>query len=416
MEPFSEPRRPLRCLHYLPAVDEELGGVVRAVLDVVSALAEGGHEITLLTHDAKDCPESWSDATQGSTESASLPQVVPLGPLSGPLQRASASDLQIISEHVRASDVVHLHTPWTPSNLQLGKMATQLNKPYVLTLHGMLDDWCFARRKWKKAMYLRMGGTRLLEQAAVIHCTAQEEQRQSQKHAPAARWGVVPCLVDTSQYQSLPGEADARANFPQLSEPGYNLLFLSRIDVKKGVERLIDAAASLTADFPDLKVWIAGPGEPGYLEQLKQRAHRLGISGNIHFVGMVRDQLKLSLYQAADVFVLPTSQENFGLVSVEAMLCNTPVMTTFGVDIWKELEGGGAVITEINAGSVADSLRTLLKNASDETIDNNQQSSLLSRGQRGRQHVLEWLDPRSVVNQMLELYEQAIRFKSSGAS
>ncbi|MEQ8835970.1 MAG: glycosyltransferase, partial [Lacipirellulaceae bacterium] len=247
----------MHIVHYFPAMVEEDGGVVRAILDGVTALADAGQSVTLLTHDALDCPPEWKEAD--SNENG--PRVVQLGSLLPGSKRMRAADLRTLSRHLQDSDVVHLHTPWVPSNHQVGGLCQRMATPYVITLHGMLDDWCIEQKRWKKKLYLALGGRRLLEEAAFVHCTAQEEQRQSSQHAPGARWKVVPCLVDLPAYANLPGPELAREHFPELASVGINLLFLSRLHVKKGIERLLEAVASLRNSNPNLKLWIAGPGE-----------------------------------------------------------------------------------------------------------------------------------------------------------
>jgi len=140
---------------------------------------------------------------------------------------------------------------------------------------------------------------------------------------------------------------------------------------------------------------VAGPGETRYVNQLRKLSAELGVGAQIEFPGMVRGVEKLSLYQAADLFVLPTSQENFGLVLVEAMACRLPVITTRGVDIWKELSEAGASIIEPTPAAIAAGIQTLL---ADPTFP--------QRGNRGRAWVLDKLDPQCVARRYESLYQQ----------
>lgn len=383
----------MQITHYFPAMIEENGGVVRAILDMVSALADAGQSVSLLTHDSLDCPPEWKEqSSRGSN-----PQVVQLGSLLPGSKRMRSGDLRTLSKHIEKSDVVHLHTPWAPSNQQVGGLCRRMGTPYILTLHGMLDDWCIEQKRWKKKFYLALGGRRLLENAAFVHCTAQEEQRQSRQHAPEAHWRVIPCLIDLQPYSVLPGPERAYEQFPQIATEGTSLLFLSRLHPKKGIERLLEAVSLLAESSPDFNVWIAGPGEEDYVGHLKKMARDLGLQDRSCFLGMVRDQLKLSLYQAADLFVLPTSQENFGLVSVEAMLCETPVLTTYGVDIWEDLQSGGATIVEGTSEAIAEAISTLVANT----------NLLKELGSQGRQHIHDWLAPDKVTRQLVNMYEEA---------
>ncbi len=207
----------------------------------------------------------------------------------------------------------------------------------------MLDDWSIAQGNLKKRLFLSVGGRHFLEHAACVHCTAQAEVDQSKKWFPAGHETIVPYLMDLAPYRDLPGPELARKRFPQLANGAPTALFLSRLHYKKGPEYLIRAAAELKARNIECTIALAGTGDDAYVNGLKALARDLKVDdGRVQFLGHVTGADKLSLYQASDLFVLPTSQENFGLVLVEALACGTPVITTKGVDIWRDVESSGA--------------------------------------------------------------------------
>ena len=373
----------IRGVHYLRAVRLEEGGVVRAVLDLCAALAVRGNDITLLTSDAKDVPTAWGQNAVGTPRIVTIPVPQLLGRLSGEVQAV-----------LRGADVLHLHTPWELANLPLARAAMQHSVPYVLTIHGMLDEWSLAQKFAKKHLFLALAGRRFLARAARVHCTAQAELTQSTPFLRPGSGIVIPLLVDLDPFLDLPGPAPALKAIPQLAGPEPRVLFLSRLHPKKRPELLIEAASRLQAAGVAIKTIIAGPGENPYVTQLKELAHRLGISDRVFFPGMVRGQTKVSLYQSADVFVLPTSQENFGFVLVEALAAGTPVVTTRGVDIWDELRSAGAVIAEPTADALAAAIRPLLSDPSHSR----------QLGQQGRRWVLRELSPQSVVGRYEQMY------------
>ena len=384
--------RPLRSLHYLDAVCEEAGGVVRAVLDLCDGLVRAGVEVTLLTGDATDVPPSWRENKPGA------PRVIETSRAMTPLMKVAAADGTAVNAAVANADVVHLHTPWDRYNLAVASAARWLGKPYIVSIHGMLDDWSMSQRGLKKRTYLNLVGRRMLEGAAALHFTAEGEREQAMQWAPRANGRVLPLVMDLQPYRHLPGPEIARQTFPQLAGERAKLLFLSRVHPKKGVELLIQAVASLNQQGQapqQVEALIAGPGEADYVAQLRQLAESLGLERRIHFLGMVRGEAKLSLYQACDLFVLPTSQENFGIVLTEAMACATPIVTTRGVDIWQELEQRGARIVQSDASQVAEAVRVLLAD----------RDALHQRGQQSREQVLKWLDPKTVVAGYVALYE-----------
>jgi glycosyltransferase involved in cell wall biosynthesis len=289
-----------------------------------------------------------------------------------------------------------MHTPWESTNPQLAKVARGAGIPYIVSVHGMLDDWCMNQRRWKKRIYHALAARRLLEQTAFVHCTASAELEQARRWFPRGKGRVVPLVFDLEPFKALPGPDLARSRYYTLSSRGPKVLFLSRLHPKKGVELLIDAVSGLRKEGADLTLTIAGTGESEYVATLKQRATKLG--DRVEFLGMVSGQDKLSVYQAADVLVIPTSQENFGFVFPEALACGTPVVTTKGVDIWPELQtSGGAVIVEPEPRKISAALRKLFMDP----------AALKDMGAMGRRWVFQELDGARVVERYEALYAEA---------
>ena len=312
---------------------------------------------------------------------------------SRPLGRFDAGALERFDELLDGADVLHLHTPWDPANPQLAKVAQRRDIGYVLSIHGMLDDWCMAQRGLKKRLYLALAGRRLLEGAAFVHCTASAENEQARKWYPRGRGRVIPLVFDTEPYESLPGPAAAREAFGLGDEPV--LLFLSRLHYKKGPDLLLDIVAELERRDRTVRLVMAGSGDDGYVATLQEQVRALGLNDRVELPGLVTGELKTSLYEAADVFVLPTSQENFGIVFPEAMACRTPVVTTRGVDIWPELEtSGGGLIVDRSVASFANAIETLLD-------DDPRRATM---GGAGRRWVLEELSGPAVVEAYLGMY------------
>lgn len=390
----------MKVVHYLTRVRLEEGGVVRAVLDLCAAFARAGHEVVLATHDDSDAPSEWK---RGAGAHGGLPRIVRLDRPSRPMGLYASAQLSPVREALVGADALHLHTPWETSNVQFARLARRARVPYVLSIHGMLDDWSMSQRAPKKKLYLALVGRRLLERAAFVHCTAQAEFDQSKKWYPGGEGRVIPLIFDLTPYRDLPGPEIAKAKFPLAAVDEPKLLFLSRLHEKKGVERLIDAAATLRERGHECALLIAGTGEPAYEQSLRARVREKGLDDRAAFLGLVVGEEKVSLFEAADVFVLPTSQENFGFVAPEAMACRTPVVTTKGVDIWPELAAsGGAVIIESPPESCAPELaNTLGRMLRDE-------GGLREMGERARAWVLEHLDEARTLRAYEQMYADAM--------
>ena len=393
----------MRITHFLTRFNLADGGVVRAVLDMSALLASRQHDVTVLTCDDTDIPEAWKQGSPG------MPRVVRVAPPSRPLGLFSPAQLADLDLHLTGADVLHLHACWTTANNQLARSAQRHRTPYILSVHGMLDDWCMSQKTLKKKVYLALGGRRTLEEASLVHCTATAELEQSRKWYPRGRGTVVPLIFDLDPYRSLPGPDLADAAYGPAGtgdlEPSLpTVLFLSRIHLKKGVDVLIDAAAELKRRGIACRTIIAGTGDAPYEAEMRARISALGLQHDVRMIGLVTGATKVSLYQRAAVLAIPTSQENFGFVFPESLACRTPVVTTRGVDIWPELEAsGGAIIADRTPSAFADAIASIL-------ADPQKQQAM---GERGRAWVLEHLDPDSIAQRFEVMYAEA---RSTGST
>jgi len=251
----------------------------------------------------------------------------------------------------------------------------------------------------KKKIYLALGGSGMLNDAARIHLTAQAEYDQARKHftTPGV---VIPNLMDLTPFEPLPGPDRARSRFAELiNNDAPVLLFLSRLHYKKGVESLLEASAMLSRKGLRHTVLIAGTGDDDYVRTLNAQRERVNAT-DAHFVGQITGEDKISLYQLADLMVLPTSQENFGFVFYEALAAGTAVLTTKGVDTWPELEasGGGFILPDGEPGPLATQIESLLRD----------RASLRDAGASGREWVFRELNTNTLVSRFELLYQEAL--------
>lgn len=382
----------MRILHYIEAVDFRNGGPPRAVVDQVATMKARGHDAGLATTDVRDIPTPWRQPT---TSTDPVPAVVELPPTSGPLRRLSRKGVRRITSAIKNYDVVHLHGVWESSNLQIAAACRRAGVPYVVSLRGMLDDWSMAQSAVRKRAYLALGGRRYLEQAAAVHCTADAELVQSRKWFPRGRGAVVPNLIDLAPYAAIPDPTEARSHWPEIGSATFVVLFLSRVQYKKGIEHLVDAAGILQREGRSLQVVVAGSGDDQYLDAVRRRAVECNVQDKFTWTGHVGGTLKDSLYSAADVFALPTSQENFGFVFFESLAAGTPVITTDLVDTRDEIaRSGGGVIVPQNATAFADAIASFIDGTRDAR----------SMGEAGRAWTLEHLATDEVAGAFERLY------------
>lgn len=383
----------MKILHFKTSMALEEGGVVKAVLDLCE-MSHRKNNVGLMTFDQSSALNDWNTNQSGS-------DMITIHRLDGAVGaggKINASQRKQIESIIAQYDIVHLHSMWTPANPQVAAACTKVGVPYVLSIHGMLDDWCMSQRKLKKVIYMKTWARNLLRDAAAIHCTAQAEYDQACAWFEPSRGKVVPLPLDLSEFKDLPEVDLAYESFVELDRSVPKLLFLSRINYKKGVDRLIMASAVLAKKGVKHQLVIAGTGDESYVQEMKLLAQTQGVSDHAYFLGFASGDAKIALFRACDIFALPTSQENFGFVLYESLAAGTTLVTTKGVDTWQELEEQGqATICKEDPQSVADTLESLLKDP----------SNIQSRGQAGRDWIFEHMNPERIVEQYDVFYSES---------
>ena len=223
-------------------------------------------------------------------------------------------------------DVVHINCCWLPLTALSLLWAKKAGQRVVLTPHGMLEPWIMRRHYWtRKLPALLLYQRRAVKAADRLHATAESERNNLLRLGYNDRITVVPNGVDID-------DIAIKSSWKRRKE----ILFLSRVHVKKGINFLIEAAGRLRDRLDGYTIRIAGEGDTAYITELKDMASRLGVADMVTFEGGVYGERKWELFRQADVFVLPTYCENFGIVVAEALASGTPVITTKGTP-WDDL-------------------------------------------------------------------------------
>lgn len=224
--------------------------------------------------------------------------------------------------------VVHAHGIWTGGSLGAARLAEKRGCPLVVSPHGMLEPWAFTHRRYKKAIPWLLWERRVLLNATLLQAMSDQEADAFALRGirtPIAIHGIGLDLANV-----MP--RDISGSGPR------TCLFLSRIHPKKGLPMLLRAWASLKPS--DWRLVIAGPDEGGHSTTLKDLSRRLGLSSSVEFVGPMYGTEKWLAFSQADLFVLPSHSENFGIVVAEAMAAGMPAISTTGTP-WRVLQDEG---------------------------------------------------------------------------
>lgn len=262
---------------------------------------------------------------------------------------------QWLAANIQKFDAVVVHSIWMYFSYAVWKAATRHQVPYYLFIHGALDPWFqqhYPRKNLKKKLYWRLFESKVLRDAkAVLFTTEEERQLAHNAFLPYQCKPVVVGYGITSPPGSL-GGIDRQAARKEISNLHPALkgrpfcLYLSRIHEKKGVDLLLESYARLNHEYQDTALVIAGPGEPATVERFKSLGRELGLQERVVWAGPLYEDAKWAAMRAADMYILPSHQENFGISVVEALACHTPVLISNKVNIWREVEGDSAGLVE----------------------------------------------------------------------
>ena len=337
----------LRLLNVASSINPAAGGISESILRMSRAVMDLGHEVETVSVDAPD-----SDWAAG----LSLP-VHLKGPPRGPLEYSRDFD-RWLKQNCGRFDAIISHGLWRFNSRAARRAARASRRPYFVFPHGMLDPW-FKRyyrvKHVKKCAFWWLSEYSVLRDAEAVLFTCQEELRLARESFwPYQCFERVVPLGTSEPPENEDDQLKAFSEaFPNL-EAKRVILFLGRLHEKKGCDLLLRAFLQLLKSRPnetwrDLHLMIAGPcSHPDYLQSLRQIAASCEAlsPGSVSFPGMLTGDLKWGALRRAEVFVLPSHQENFGIAVVEALACGTPVLLSRPVNIWREVESAGAGLVD----------------------------------------------------------------------
>ncbi len=257
---------------------------------------------------------------------------------------------QWIEKRVCDFDIVHVHTIFNFPSAWACRVARRNAIPYIVRTCGMLDPWSLSQGRLKKAVWMRLVERANLSGAAAIHFTSVEERDAASKFIGTVPCAVIPLGVD------LPPARQARR-----AAERKNILFLSRLHPKKGLEKLIEALRRLKSARNDFALIIAGRGDVAYERKLRQLIDDVGLASCTTWCGFIEGAKKEALFNSADIFVLPSYQENFGIAVVEAMSYGIPVVISDRVNIHSMVaESNAGIVVGADVESLTSAIRRLL--------------------------------------------------------
>ncbi|NET59927.1 MAG: glycosyltransferase [Symploca sp. SIO2E6] len=390
--------KPLKILQIVPSISLVYGGPSQMVQGLSAALAAQGVEVTVLTTDAN------GDAGQPPLD-VPLEQPVEQDGYQvwyfrcSPFRRYKFSWplLRWLRQHSREFDLAHIHALFSPVSTAAAMVARNQRLPYILRPLGTLDPADLRKKRSLKQIYGLLLERGNLAGAAGIHFTSVQEAKISERFGTQTPDLVIPLGVNLPVFPPK-GQAKSELNIPD-DRP--LVLFMSRIEPKKGLNLLLPALERLLVEGINFQFVLAGtnPQDPDYERQIAQQIKASPLSSYTKITGFVRGELKAGLLQDADLFVLPSYYENFGIAVAEAMVAGTPVVISDQVHIWQDIrdaEAGWVGPCEVNA------LTQLLQVALQDVKERQQ------RGNNAHQLAVANYSWEAIAQQMIQAYQRIL--------
>jgi glycosyltransferase involved in cell wall biosynthesis len=319
--PFVLNNRCLRSVHVIAGLDSAHGGPSYTVPRLRQALVAAGVDAQLLSVAAKGCdiePEGES-VRCFPPDWASVPVVRQL--------RCSSGLTRALRELAPNVDVIHNHGLWLMPNVKAGRAALLARKPFIVAPRGMLSSTALSFSRLKKRVVWALLQGNVVRRASCIHATSEQEYNEIRDFGLQNPIAIIPNGIDIPELNIHPTTG---------IDGGRNILSLGRIHPKKGLDRLVQAWAQVEFSHPKWRLRIVGPDELGHAGELTAFAAQLKTQ-RVSIEGPVVGDAKTAAYRDADLFVLPTLNENFAVTVAEALAAGTPVIATKGAP-WHGLE------------------------------------------------------------------------------
>ncbi len=355
----------MKALHIIASLDESTGGPARSVPQTCIELAKLGVDIEIIC--------------QPSANPVKVPEHPNLK-----VQFLNYKELYRFGKSLseQSVDLIHLQHIWTPYISIMAKAVRKANIPYFITPRGMLEPWIMNRNPWKKKLAMALYQNKDIKQANILHATCEEEKQHIQELGYTNKIVVIPNGLDLTQVPEAKTEYGSK-----------KIVFLSRIHPKKGIELLLDAWKNM-----DTQGWlleIAGNGEPSYIEQINNLIIKDNIKG-VQLVGAKYGDEKWAFLKSANLFILPTYSENFGIVVAEALSIGLPVITTTGTP-WKELQTNNCGWwIDLNAKNLSQCIQVAI----DTPI-----STLKAMGENGQNLIRNKYDIKIIAKHLYSIYK-----------
>ncbi len=306
-----------------------------------------------------------------------------------------------LKRELRESDLVHVLGLYRFPQSYACWYSRRIKIPYILSPHGSLDPVLFDKkeRKLMRRLYQFMFEIKNIKKSKKIHFTANDELEFANFLDLKEKSVVIPNGIETNDFKKLPNKGVFLDTY-EIKENSFKILFLGRVVWKKGLDILLSSLPLIIKKIPNVLLIIAGPDNEGYKKTLKDIINSLNIDGHIKFVGMLDREKVKQAYVDADIFVLPSYSENYGITIIESLVCGCPVIISKNVNIHKEImDNNIGQVIDCDPKDISDAVITYFNKSDDYKIKHRADI---------RNYALQKYDWENAIKKFSNLYEEIL--------
>ncbi|MBE9166975.1 glycosyltransferase [Pleurocapsales cyanobacterium LEGE 06147] len=382
----------MKILIVIPALGTVYGGPSKSVVELVQAVGNQGIEVDIVTTNANGFTKLDFPLCRWIKEKDYRIQYFPYWAISD--YKISFSLTQWLFEHVQDYDLVHTNAIFSYTVLPAYWACQRYRVPYIITPRGMLEPWALSYKAWKKRLYYALLEKPALNQANAIQMLASNEAQRTRVLNLKSPLVIVPNGVHRHDFETLPDPGLFYQKFPETCGKSL-ILFLGRVDPKKGLDLLAKAFAQIYSQFPHTHLIVAGPDNVGFLPTAKNYFAETGCLDAVTFTGMLTGKLKYAALAAVSIYIAPSYSEGFSMSVLEGMASGLPCVITTGCNFAEAAQAKAAHVVDINAEAIA--------NALIECLQHPQRAKEM--GDRARQLILEQYTWDKIAAKMIEIYQ-----------
>ncbi|MEG4942026.1 hormogonium polysaccharide biosynthesis glycosyltransferase HpsP [Microcoleus sp. F4-D5] len=388
----------MRILQIIPSISLVYGGPSQMVLGLSAALAFRGIDVTIITTDSNgDIGQYPLDVPLNQPIKQNGYQIIYFRCSPFRRYKFSLSLLQWLNANAQQFDLAHIHALFSPVTTFAATIARCHRLPYIIRPCGMLDPADLQKKKRLKQIYATLLERPNLAGAAAIHFTSKEEAKISERFGLGST-GKIPVPRDLVIPLGVTGGLFSK-RLPKSQVP--IILFMSRIEPKKGLDLLIPALESILGLGIEFHFILAGsnPQNADYETQIKVQIQNSSLAKYTTITGFVSGDFKLELLTKADLFVLPSYYENFGIAVAEAMAAGVPVAISDRIHIAEDIQQAEAGWVEpLEVGAIANSIKSALLNPEERQ----------RRGLNGKEYAKKHYNWEAIAQQTIDAYQQIL--------